>query len=389
MKALPTPEPVPFRHGLGNSIEMLRAALSLLGVAVDTPTLAGISGAAFRTYWPIVREGSEWTPGWHEETLSVCAFDSLAAASEACGWRLLRYRGAAPQVIFQYAMQAIARRQPVLLCGFAGEPEEAITLGCDRTESGRTLLLLTRHAPAPIRVELAEEASPEGIAPDSSISLFSPIPQHRRRARENEIQRSLRRAVWLAGSSDLPGRRNYRSGLAAYEVWMQALLRAEDAPGAREAAERIASFYQMELPRDAEGRTSVGIRHVLHCVLNELASAREEAAAFVRAQSELFDTGEASSRLDGEAEALGQAAALWPRVVTGHPGDFHLASSPQAPPIRLRCEETARWLQVASTAHAEAIRAIADRVPPTEQELLASEDADVDLSDESGGGGGD
>jgi hypothetical protein len=368
---------------------MLRAALRMLGVGVDPAILSGVSSAAFRTYWPILHDGTEETPGWDEETPSVCGFDCLAAASEACGWRLLRYRDAPSHVAFQFVMQAIARRQPVLSYGLAGEPEEVLILGCDRTETTRALLVLTRHDREPVRFDLVDGPWPGMAGRGTSVSLFSPVPQHQRRTRENEIQRSLRRAVWLARTSDLAGRKCYRSGLAAYDAWIEALVRPGEPVGARAAADRLAGFLRIDLPEETRERELIGVRHVLHRTLSEFAAARTEAAAFVRAQAALFDTGPAAQWLEREADALTQAAALWPPVVAGAADGTRFAPSPGDSQLRLQREETVRCLRVAAGAHEEAIRGIEDGVPPTEQELLGLGDPEGgDANDDEGPGGG-
>ncbi len=374
MKALPTPEPIPFRHGLGNSLEILRAALGILGVETDTTMLSGLSGAAFRTYWRKAGDDPGAPSVWDPDVLRVCAFDPLAVASEACGWRLLWYRNAPGHVAFQFVMQSIGRGHPILSYGFVGEPEDVLILGCDRREDARDLLVYTRHAPEPLPFELADGPWPGSDARGTCVGLFDRISARLRRPVELDVQRALRRAVWLARTPSLQAAGSFHSGLAAYAAWIDALIRPGPSGGAQETAARLEVAYGLSLPEDPDERTMIGIRHVLHRTLADLSQGRREAAAFVRLQSAPFETGEASAHLDREADALAEGLALWPPVVEGTVERFSLAEAPAGLEALLRREETARCLRIAAQEHARAIDAIERHVPPTEQELMQEEE---------------
>jgi hypothetical protein len=377
VRALPTPEPIPFRHGLGNSLEMLRAALRILGVETDTTMLSALSGAAFRTYWRDADDDPHAPSVWDPDVLRVCAFDPLAVASDAFGWRLLWYRNAPGHVAFQFVMQSIARGHPILSYGFVGEPEDVLVIGCDRREDARDLLVYTRHAPEPLPFELAEGPWPGSDARGTCVGLFDRVSARLRRPVEVNVQRALRRAVWLARTPGLQAGASFRSGLAAYAAWIDALIRPGPVRGADETAARLQVAYRLSLPDDPDERVMIGIRHVLHRTLAELSQSRREAAAFVRTQSAPFETGEASGHLDREADALSEGLALWPPVVEGNVDRFSLAEAPAGLEARLRREETARCLRIAAREHALAVDAIERHVPPTEQESMQEEEEEA------------
>jgi hypothetical protein len=198
-----------------------------------------------------------------------------------------------------------------------------------------------------------------------------------RRPVEVNVQRALRRAVWLARTPGLQAGASFRSGLAAYAAWIDALIRPGPVRGADETAARLQVAYRLSLPDDPDERVMIGIRHVLHRTLAELSQSRREAAAFVRTQSAPFETGEASGHLDREADALSEGLALWPPVVEGNVDRFSLAEAPAGLEARLRREETARCLRIAAREHALAVDAIERHVPPTEQESMEEEEEEA------------
>ena len=348
---------------------MLRVALDLLGARTDAVALSGLSGAAFRTYWRCAADEPGSPPIWDADVPGVCAIDPLAAAAEAFAWRLLWYRNAPGHVAFQFAMQAIDRAQPVLSYGFAGEPEDVLIVGCDRRDESRDLLVLTRHAPEPLFFALADGPWPGTDDRGICVGLFDRVPPRLRRPLEASIHRAFRRAIWLARTPRLRARGTYRSGLAAYDAWIDTLIRPGEARGARAVAERIVAAYALPSPGVGAEWETIGIRHVLHRALTALAEARREGADFLRLHANLYPTGEAPACIDREAAALDEAASLWPAVVEGDARGFRFASVPEGLEACLRREETARCLRLAAADHARAVMELEARVPPTEQEL--------------------
>ena len=353
---------------------MLRAALGSLGVTSDATALSGLSGAAFRTYWRCSDHGPRSGAVWDPDVALVCAIDPLATAAEAFGWRVLWYRNAPGHVAFQFAVQSIGRGHPVLSYGFVGEPEDVLIVGCDRTEEARILLVLTRHSPDPIPFELPDGPWPGTDARGICVGLFDRLPPRLRRPAEIDVQRALRRAVWLARTRGLRLRGFFCSGHAAYAAWISALIDTGPATGASEAAARMERVYGLPIPGGPDERNMIAIRHILHRALSGLAEAREAASRFVRAQGGLYETGDAAAGFEQEAKALAEAAALWPPVIEGGVSEFRLADCPDGLEAPFRREETARCLRVAAAAHLLAIDAIERHVPPTEQELEVVED---------------
>jgi len=69
------PSPVPLRHGISNSIEMLRVALEYLEVRAELHRIAGDSSAAFRVYWPAPADGVEAGGSWDPAVPGVISID--------------------------------------------------------------------------------------------------------------------------------------------------------------------------------------------------------------------------------------------------------------------------------------------------------------------------
>ncbi|MBD3161138.1 MAG: hypothetical protein GF346_03050 [Candidatus Eisenbacteria bacterium] len=369
---LPPPPPIPFRHGLGNSLEMLRAALGYLDVETTTGELAGLSGAAFRVYWPRPPGGV-----WDADVVSLGAFDPLAVASETFGWKLLRYRETAPTVAWQFAVQALGRRQPLLASGLLEDGEEILVIGVRQEEQARLFEAVTRHVTEPVTIPCPRE-EPDAPSPPLSVGLFEPIPPHRRISREESMHRALRRAVWVA---DVPPRRNDTGvavGTEAYRAWIATLLRPEP-PGVAEA-ERLMRSSGLALPDEATARDRVVVRHVLHRALSSYAEARDWAVAFLESAQtgHRLDTPLACYR--AEAKALREAERLWPPVVVRSGEGFALAPAPAGFDRPLWFEETVRCLRVAAETYAEATAALDAAVPMLEQERI-----DPDAEDDEEG----
>jgi hypothetical protein len=363
------PSPVPFRHGLSNSLEMLRVALEYLEIRSQTGQLAGNSGAAFRTYWPAgsAVEGSRGF--WNPDLPGISAIDTMTAACEAHGWKVLWYRGVSSQVAWQFVCQSLERGRPVLSYGFLGEPEDTLIVGYDRSSAERSLSVLTRHGPEPLLFPISGEAWPGTDARGICVGLLDRIPPNRRLAPTDATHRSLRRAVWQARASTVRLRHLYHSGSAAYASWIDALLADGQPRGAVLAARRLLGAYSLASRTEDGQLARVGVRHVLHRSLVSLAEARGWAAEFLREQALEFDTGPAADCYEREARALLAAAEFWPPVVEGTPGRFRLAPEPEGFEERIRREETARCLRVAEEEMARAAREIEERVPPVTQEM--------------------
>ena len=362
------PSPVPFRHGLGNSIEMLRVALDYFDIRVESSTLAGSSGAAFRIHWPQRGEESGSAGPWDSDPASVSSIDPLTAACAPHGWKVLWYRGISGTVGWQFVCQSLERAKPVVSYGFIGEPEHTLIVGYDRTEKERRLFVLTRHAPDPLPFtrfgRCVAGNGREGIC----VGLLEAIPAHRRPSPEQAIHRSLRRVVWQSKERTLRAPARYGSGSAAYSSWIDDLLARGPRPGAATAANRVLAAYRIGHTMGDDQLERIGLRHTLHRSLVSFAEARRWASSYLRGPARTFHTGRAALEYDGEASALESAAEFWPPVVRSAPGRFHLAPEPDGFEERERLEETVRCLRIAAESNVRAEEEIMRCVPPAPQE---------------------
>lgn len=358
------PSPVPFRHGLGNSIEMLRVALEYLDIRVESSTLAGSSGVAFRVDWPTEenRDGSPWE--WGSDLSAVCPSDSLTAACEPHGWKILWYRGVSEPVAWQFVCQSLERAQPVVSYGFLGEPEQTLIVGYDRTGSARRLSVLTRHADDPLLFPVSENGWPGIDERGICVGLFERVPTHRRLASSEAIHRALRRVAWQSRRPSERSAIRGVPGLSAYSAWIDDLLARGSLEGAAIAARRALASYRIPHAITEEHLQKIGMRHILHRSLVSIAEARRWAADFLRGPARIFDTGHAAEEYDAEAGILESAAGFWPPVVRSAPGRFQLAPEPDGFMELERLEETVRCLRIASEAMARAGAEIRDRLPP-------------------------
>ena len=358
------PSPVPFRHGLSNSIEILRVALEYLDVRVESSTLAGSSGVAFRVDWPAAEDRDGSPSAWGFDLSAVCSSDALTAACEPHGWKVLWYRGVSESVAWQFVCQSLERAHPVISYGFLGEPEHTLIVGYDRTEGTRRLSVLTRHADDPLLFPVSERGWPGVDERGICLGLFERVATHRRLSPREAIHRALRRAARQSHTSSERTSSGGFSGLPDYSVWMDDLLARGFPEGAAVTARRVLAAYRIPQILDEDDLQRIGMRHLLHRALGSTAGARRWAGAFLRGPARIFDTGRAAAEYDAEAGILESAAEFWPPVVRSAPGRFQLLPEPDGFMEPERIEETIRCLRIASASQARAGEEIRQALPP-------------------------
>lgn len=200
------------RDGMGETLEVLRAALASVGTRTDIPTLGGLSGAAFRTYWP----APESARGCEADLTLCIPHDPVAAAAAAYGWRFLRYRRISPAVIWQFSAQSVSRGVPAV-AGFeeGGRHREGLVVGCERTAGRRALRVAIAGIERDVILDLEEPRAGDGTTVEW-LGVLSAALAHQRLPWESAVQRSLRRAVWMAGTERIRMPYPHAAGMAAY-----------------------------------------------------------------------------------------------------------------------------------------------------------------------------
>jgi hypothetical protein len=215
--------------------------------------LVGVSGAA---------SFLSWKEGWHGDNpaLSYMSDDPHAPEHhifEAIGYAyedVSKEQGRDNEALFRRRIvESIQRGMPVLGYGLVGPPEPAIITGYD--EGGDVLLGWSFFQGFPdfsasVEFELAEEGQPTGYFrkrdwfEDTHGLLVigekrekPPLDETCRRALEWMV--AVTRTPMVRPEADVPeGYHNRHNGLAAYDAWVEHLLRDEEFPAGDEAALR-------------------------------------------------------------------------------------------------------------------------------------------------------